>query len=133
MEGWRLYHDPFYKSKEEQIPSDDVLGNPNRYLTKHFSIVQVPTLNTIYFIFFRDIWKACAWKISSDPKNSAYWRATIGILCGNIDAVLPVCHQWEDILWAHLHTIVNVSVENHIQSNRTTSIISLPEKYWEYK
>lgn len=81
----------------------------------------------------RDIWKSCAWKISSDLKNPAYWRATIGILCGNIDAVLPVCNRWEDILWAHLHTIVNVCVESHIQSNRTTNIISLPEKYWEYK
>lgn len=35
MEGWRLYHDPFYHSKEEQSSSDEleVLGNPNRYLT----------------------------------------------------------------------------------------------------
>lgn len=32
MEGWRLYHDPFYKPKEEQTQSDEVLGNPNRYL-----------------------------------------------------------------------------------------------------
>ncbi|XP_050541479.1 nuclear pore complex protein Nup107 [Daktulosphaira vitifoliae] len=110
MEGWRLYHDPFYKNKEDHILSDEVLGNPNR-----------------------DIWKSCAWKISSDPKNSAYWRATIGILCGNIDAVLPVCDKWEDILWAHLHTIVNVAVEDRIQTNRTNSIINLPEQYWEYK
>jgi len=33
LQGWRLYHDPFYKSKEEQTSSDEVLGNPNRYLT----------------------------------------------------------------------------------------------------
>lgn len=31
MEGWRLYHDPFYKPKEEQMSSDEVIGNPNRY------------------------------------------------------------------------------------------------------
>lgn len=84
-------------------------------------------------IHFRDVWKSCAWKISSDTKNSPYWRATIGILCGNIDAVLPVCNKWEDILWAHLHTIVNVAVENHIQTNSTNNFISLPQKYWEYK
>lgn len=84
-------------------------------------------------INYRDVWKACAWKISSDHKNSPYWRATIGILCGNIDAVLPVCNRWEDILWAHLHTIVNVAVESHIQTHKSSSFISLPEKYWEYK
>ncbi|CAI6351545.1 unnamed protein product [Macrosiphum euphorbiae] len=110
LEGWRLYHDPFYKPKEEQKPTDEVLGNPNR-----------------------DVWKACAWKISSNNKISPYWRATIGILCGNIDAVLPVCNRWEDILWAHLHTIVNVAVESHIQTHKSNNFISLPEKYWEYK
>jgi len=36
LEGWRLYHDPFYKPKEEQKPTDEVLGNPNRYLVFFF-------------------------------------------------------------------------------------------------
>lgn len=40
MEGWRLYHDPFYKPKEEQNPSDEILGNPNRYLFYFISITK---------------------------------------------------------------------------------------------
>lgn len=71
--------------------------------------------------------------MSSNLNISAYWRATIGMLCGNIEAVLPVCNRWEDFLWAHLRTIVNVAVENHIQTNKTSNLIRLPEKYWEYK
>lgn len=90
-------------------------------------------MKIIVIINCRDVWKVCAWKISSDHKTSPYWRATIGILCGNIDAVLPVCNRWEDILWAHLHTIVNVAVESHIQTHKSNNFISLPEKYWEYK
>lgn len=96
-------------------------------------IIYFKSLHNITVFYFRDVWKTCAWKISSDPKHSAYWRASIGVLCGNIDAILPVCNQWEDILWAHLHTSVNVAVENHIQTNRTNNFIKLPEKYWEYK
>lgn len=43
MEGWRLYHDPFYNSNEKETLSSEnpreILGNPNRYR------------NIIYFIF----------------------------------------------------------------------------------
>jgi len=130
LEGWRLYHDPFYKPKEEQKPTDEVLGNPNRHVVFFYLYYKTGILHILHY---RDVWKACAWKISSNNKTSPYWRATIGILCGNIDAVLPVCNRWEDILWAHLHTIVNVAVESHIQTHKSNNFISLPEKYWEYK
>lgn len=41
----------------------------------------------------------------SSPKEE---RAVYGILSGDLESVLPMCHSWDDHLWAHLnHKIVN--------------------------
>lgn len=60
-----------------------------------------------------------------------YTRATVGALCGNLDALLPVCFKWEDVLWAHLRVLVDHRVETEIRSQIGIhqDYVDMPEKY----
>ncbi|KAJ1525276.1 hypothetical protein ONE63_010099 [Megalurothrips usitatus] len=113
LEGWRLLHDPNYESAPTAgnvLAKMPIEGNPNR-----------------------DIWKICAWRMSEDYKMPVYTRATQGALCGNLDALLPVCQKWEDVLWAYLRVLVDIRVETEIRSQLGISqeYAEMPEKYWQ--
>ncbi|KAK3932188.1 Nuclear pore complex protein Nup107 [Frankliniella fusca] len=114
LEGWRLLHDPNYESAPSVGPvlfKMPIEGNPNR-----------------------DLWKVCAWRMSEDYKMPVYTRATQGVLCGNLDALLPVCQRWEDVLWAHLRVLVDIRVEKEIRCSQlgyNREYAEMPEKYWQ--
>ncbi|CAH0386713.1 unnamed protein product [Bemisia tabaci] len=107
LEGWRLYHDPNYTAADssELYPIE---GNPNR-----------------------GIWKLCAYRLSEESKCSPIWRGILGALCGNIRALLPVCKQWEDLLWAYVKVLVDVQVEKELRSYSTAA--PMPPAYWNYQ
>jgi hypothetical protein len=49
--------------------------------------------------------------ISAKPSSSVPERAVYGVLSGDLESVLPMCHTWDDHLWAHLnHLIIARSV-----------------------
>lgn len=109
LQGWMLYNDPNYGSTDtEHVIS--AFGNPHR-----------------------DIWKNCAWQLIEKSNCSSTWKAIIGVLCGNLSALLPACSDWEDLLWAYLKVYIDVKVEEEIRSMSMKSNISLPDQYWDFK
>ncbi|KAI0211244.1 Nuclear pore complex protein [Lamellibrachia satsuma] len=65
-------------------------------------------------------------------KFSIYERAVYAAYSGNLDQLLPVCHTWEDHLWAYLRVMVDVRVEQEVRINSTLAKQwqKLPDRYW---
>ena len=79
----------------------------------------------------RDLWKICAWTASDDEKQDSYWRASLGVLCGNLKPVLKVCETWEDYLWAYMRVMIDIRVESEIRDNVIRKYVPMPEEYWK--
>ncbi|GAB1607838.1 nuclear pore complex protein Nup107-like [Argonauta hians] len=107
LEGWRLYHDPNMESYSEDEALKDVEGN-----------------------LFRDVWKQVAWAVCQESQYNIYEKAIYGGFCGNLDALLPVCHSWCDYLWAYFRTYVDQMVEEEIRLNTDCKMEDLPDKYF---
>uniref|UniRef100_A0A8D9BSU8 Nuclear pore complex protein n=2 Tax=Cacopsylla melanoneura TaxID=428564 RepID=A0A8D9BSU8_9HEMI len=111
LEGWRPFHDPNFDLPAKTNERQSTEGHPNR-----------------------DLWKLCAWGQAESPMMHRAWRATMGVLCGNLDAALLMCTSWEDILWAHLKVYVDLRVEEEIRANITgRKYVPMPDKYWNQK
>jgi len=50
-------------------------------------------------------WRKMCFQLARQPQVDRYERAVYGVVCGDLDSVLPVCQTWEDQLWAHFNTI----------------------------
>jgi nuclear pore complex protein Nup107 len=50
-------------------------------------------------------WRKMCFQIARQPHVDRYERAVYGIVCGDLESVLPVCNSWEDQLWAHFNAI----------------------------
>lgn len=63
---------------------------------------------------------------------SPYERAAVGVFCGNVNAILPVCSRWEDNLWAYMKSLVDIRVESEIRDccTKDSGYLPLPEEYW---
>ncbi|KAK2172581.1 hypothetical protein NP493_941g02002 [Ridgeia piscesae] len=111
LEGWKLYHDPNYES----LGPDGVLRNPEGNM-------------------HRDIWKAACWRLAQEEKMSVYERAVYATYSGNLDQLLPVCHTWEDHLWAYLRVMVDVRLEQEVRINSALAKQwqKLPDRYWNH-
>ncbi|KAL1138207.1 hypothetical protein AAG570_009898 [Ranatra chinensis] len=109
LEGWRLHHDPNYRTQEEGTPTQKlpVEGNPNR-----------------------DVWKLCAWRLCEEPNAHPRDKSILGALCGHLGALLPACSGWEDLLWAYLRAAVDRRVEREIRDNAIRQYVPMPNKYW---
>lgn len=109
LEGWKLYHDPNY----EALGPDGVLRNPEGNM-------------------YRDIWKTACWRMAQEEKMSMYERAVYATYSGNLDQLLPVCHTWEDHLWAYLRVMVDVRLEQEVRINSALAKQwqKLPDRYW---
>lgn len=63
-----------------------------------------------------------------------YTRAYMGILCGNLDALLgPLSSSWFDLLWAYLKVQIDICVESELRTACTKSYVDMPSKYWNNK
>uniref|UniRef100_H2YVP2 Nuclear pore complex protein n=1 Tax=Ciona savignyi TaxID=51511 RepID=H2YVP2_CIOSA len=87
----------------------------------------------------RDLWKAACWAMSKDETYNPHERALYGALCGNLSAMLEVSSSWEDHLWSHYKTMVDMATERHVQQTVniwspwqrvTQDTIPLPDGYW---
>lgn len=109
LEGWKLHHDPNPRDPSQLQP---ISGNP-----------------------YRDVWKAVAWRIASDERLPVYERAIYGVLCGHLQSVLAVCHEWEDVLWAYTRIMVDHCVEEQLRGAAThlRPLHPLPKDFPEEK
>lgn len=81
----------------------------------------------------RDIWKWVAWNICQGDhtdSHDALEKGIYGALCGQLDALRPLCTSWEDQLWAYARTAIDVRVEKQIRDNTSKEFEPLPDKYW---
>lgn len=84
-------------------------------------------------LFIRDIWKLCAWQLSENVHAGKYARAVYAALCGNLDALLPACDTWDDVLWAHTRVSVDRLMEREVRDNSLREYTAMPESYWNSK
>ncbi|CAL1282614.1 unnamed protein product [Larinioides sclopetarius] len=111
LEGWRLFHDPNYENDPmEGQELYEIEGNK-----------------------YRDLWKAACWEASQAPVVPIYEQAVYGSLCGNLKAVLPVCKEWSDYLWAYVRTSLDKIIEQEIRNltQQDRSLEDLPVEYWD--
>lgn len=50
-------------------------------------------------------WRKMCFQLARQPLVDRYERAVYGVVCGDLDSVIPVCQSWEDQLWAHFNAI----------------------------
>ncbi len=72
------------------------------------------------------------WKECENVQLSEEERAIFALLCGNLKALLPACHSWEDQLWAHLRAMIDHCVEKELRRcvNYKRQLQILPDEYW---
>ena len=83
------------------------------------------------------MWKHLAWRASSDHRLPIHERSLYGALCGNLAAMVLVCHDWEDLLWAHVRVLVDQRVEEKLRIShahtRHRALVPLPKEYPEQR
>lgn len=95
LQGWMLLH---YLPQEDPNSALEIAGNPSR-----------------------DLWKWCALGLSNNTAENIHYRATIGVLCGNLTSTLPACQgNWEDLLWAHLRAQIEARVDKFLHEHHAT-------------
>ncbi|EEB10806.1 Nuclear pore complex protein Nup107, putative [Pediculus humanus corporis] len=109
LEGWRLYHDPNYSAKNNQVQREPlpVEGNP-----------------------YRDIWKLSAWKMCEDVTMPLKARASLAAYCGHLQTLLDASVSWEDQLWSYLKVSIDAKVEKEIREISLKSYVEMPQLYW---
>jgi nuclear pore complex protein Nup107 len=61
-------------------------------------------------------WRRMCFQIARQPLVERVERAVYGVVCGDLDSVVPVCNSWEDHLWAHFNAIYIWKLEEVGQS-----------------
>ena len=56
-------------------------------------------------------WRKMCFQITRQGQVDRYERAVYGALCGDLESVVPVCHTWEDQMWAHFNAIYTWKLE----------------------
>ncbi|CAH1999739.1 unnamed protein product [Acanthoscelides obtectus] len=124
LEGWRLFHDPNMKETNvDADPNDEDAG---------FEDMEQDKPKDIEGNCNRDVWKNIAIKYCKQDDLTSYDKAAIASFCGYIEAMLPVCHTWEDNLWAYMKAMVDIKVESEIRDcvTRYKVYSPLPDEYW---
>ncbi|XP_022658066.1 nuclear pore complex protein Nup107-like [Varroa destructor] len=103
MEGWKAFRGNIRDEEGNLLPDE---GNP-----------------------YRDVWKTVVWKKLADDRVNPAEKAIFAALSGCLEALLPLCTDWEDHLWAHLKVMVDVAIELHLRNSRGADIGRLPEEY----
>ena len=57
-------------------------------------------------------WRKMCFQLARQPQVDRYERAVYGIVCGDLDSVVPVCQTWEDQMWAHFNAIYTWKLED---------------------
>ncbi|KAL1924881.1 uncharacterized protein VTP21DRAFT_4535 [Calcarisporiella thermophila] len=59
------------------------------------------------------LWKATCYQIAKEESLDIYERALYAALCGDVERVTPVCHSWEDFLWAYYNALIEAQLHQH--------------------
>ncbi|KAL7271557.1 Nucleoporin nup84 [Rhizina undulata] len=54
----------------------------------------------------REIWRRMCYANAKSAGANEYERAVFGALSGDVESVIPVCHSWEDTLFAHINSLL---------------------------
>ncbi|KAA8894089.1 nuclear pore protein 84/107 [Sphaerosporella brunnea] len=54
----------------------------------------------------RELWKRMCYALAHQKGGDEYEKAVYGVLCGDVESVLPVCRTWEDMLFTHVNALV---------------------------
>ncbi|KAH8031169.1 hypothetical protein HPB51_013535 [Rhipicephalus microplus] len=78
--------------------------------------------------FYRDLWKCACRESATNTRCSLYERAVYGALSGNLQAMLPACTTWEDKPWARMRAVIDVCLEQELQTGmqQATNLEPLP-------
>eukprot|EP00004_Rigifila_ramosa_P028778 TRINITY_DN9881_c0_g1_i2.p1 TRINITY_DN9881_c0_g1~~TRINITY_DN9881_c0_g1_i2.p1 ORF type:complete len:732 (-),score=170.19 TRINITY_DN9881_c0_g1_i2:45-2219(-) len=59
----------------------------------------------------RAIWKKACLTLCAQPGVDQFEKAAFGVLCGNVDYVIPVCQSQNDFLWAELKATISQYID----------------------
>ena len=84
---------------------------------------------------YRDVWKSTTWNESENQSLQCEERAIFGLLCGNLNSLLPSCQSWEDHLWAHTRAMIDRTVEKELRRcvSYKRQLELLPDEYWSHQ
>ena len=51
------------------------------------------------------LWRKMCFGLCRQAQMDRFERAIYGVVCGDLDSVLPVCESWEDWMWAHFNAV----------------------------
>jgi nuclear pore complex protein Nup107 len=60
------------------------------------------------------LWRRMCFALAKRGDIDEYERAVYGILSGDISAVEPVCHSWDDHIFVHYNALVRSQFENYL-------------------
>ena len=70
------------------------------------------------------LWRRMCFSLARRGGGDEYERAVYGILSGDILSVEPVCHSWDDYVFAHYNALLRTQFDNHLQKRYPQSAIS---------
>ncbi|GHJ85979.1 hypothetical protein NliqN6_2381 [Naganishia liquefaciens] len=62
----------------------------------------------------RSLWAKSCRAVANNSSASASERAVYGVLSGDLESVLPMCHTWDDHLWAHLNSLIMARIDDKL-------------------
>ncbi|KAN0041893.1 hypothetical protein ACTFIV_004446 [Dictyostelium citrinum] len=65
-----------------------------------------------------NLWKSNCLNISKNS-NDQYERAIYGLLCGNLEAILPIQKNWYDYFWCYLRVLYDESLYRELKPYRS--------------
>jgi nuclear pore complex protein Nup107 len=61
-------------------------------------------------------WRKMCFQLARQPQADRYERAIYGVVCGDLESVLPVCQTWEDHMWAHFNAVYAWKLDEVVSS-----------------
>ncbi|KRT85638.1 hypothetical protein AMK59_1849, partial [Oryctes borbonicus] len=122
LDGWKLHHDP------TKIPaSQDIDEESNEMVIDNVDTQKMEGNEN------RDLWKRMAFKYCEQIQPNRFEKAAIGVYCGYLKYVLPVCNDWNDYLWGYLKVMIDIRVESEIRDCVQRKYRDLPDHYWDQR
>ncbi|GJQ71846.1 Nup107 [Trypoxylus dichotomus] len=122
LDGWKLHHDP-----TKVLPAENTDDESNEMVIDNVDAQRIEGNEN------RDLWKRMAFKYCEQIQPNKYEKAAVGIYCGYLRHVLPVCNDWNDYLWAYLKVMIDIRVESEIRDCVQRKYQNLPDYYWDQR
>lgn len=70
------------------------------------------------------LWRRMCFALARQGSKNDYERAVYGILCGDLESVEPVCHTWDDIIFAHCNALQMAHYASYLQGLHSQKILA---------